>query len=97
MCLSANFPETKRNQDFLLEAREVSDVQGLRTQPQAGLCLARKQDLQTNHQPSAPALGDGMLFCCCQIQTKLRNKSLSSNSKYKNGFMIQPVDICSSL
>ena len=26
MCLSANFPKTKRNQDFLLEAQEASDA-----------------------------------------------------------------------
>ena len=60
MRLSANFPETKRNQDFLLEAQETSDVQDLT--PQLALARARKQDLPTNHRWSAPFPGDGHFF-----------------------------------
>lgn len=88
MCLSANFPQTKRNQDFLLEARETSDVQDHTTQPQTGLCTAGKTG-SANKSPGWLRPCRWTLFFCCQIQTKLRDKSLSSSSKYKNGFMIQ--------
>lgn len=88
MCLSANFPQTKRNQDFLLEAQETSDVQHLTIQPQTGLSTDGKTG-SANKSLGWLRLCRWTLFCCCQVQTKLRDKSLSSNSKYKNGFMIQ--------
>ena len=58
MCLSANFPETKRNQDFLLEAQEASDVQDLTTQPQTGLSSGQKTGSANKFISSQPqALG----------------------------------------
>ena len=87
MCLSANFPKTKRNQDFLLEAQEASDVQDLTTQPQTGLSSGQKTG-SANKLAVGPRPWGCTLFYYCQIPTKLRDKSLSSSSKYENGFMI---------
>lgn len=64
--LSANFPKTKRNQDFLLEGQEMSDVQDLT--PQLALALTRKQDLPTNHQWSAPFPRDGHFFVAAKFK-----------------------------
>lgn len=88
MCLSANFPKTKRNQDFLLEAQEASDVQDLTTQPQTGLSSGQKTGSANKSLAVSPRPWGCILFNCCQIPTKLRDKSLSSSSKYENGFMI---------
>lgn len=87
-CLSANFPQTKRNQDFLLEVQEVNDVQDVTTPPQIGLSTGQKTGSANKSSAVGPSPCGWTLFCCCQIQTKLRDRSLSSSSKYKNGFTI---------
>lgn len=68
MCLSANFLETKRNPDFLLEAQEASDVQDLATQPQPGLALARKQNLPTSYQRLASGPGGAHIFVVAKLK-----------------------------
>lgn len=59
MCLSANFPKTKRNQDFLLEAKEASDVQDLTTQLQTGLSTSQKTGSEDKSSVGSPAPEDG--------------------------------------
>lgn len=59
MCLSANFPQTKRNQDFLLEAKEASDVQDLTTQLQTGLSTGQKTGSDNKSSAGGPAQADG--------------------------------------
>lgn len=58
MCLSANFPQTKRNQDFLLEAKEASDVQDLTSQLQTGLSAGQKTGSDKS-SAGGPAQADG--------------------------------------
>lgn len=87
-CLLANFPQTKRNQDFLLEVQEVNDVQDVTTQPQIGLSTGQQTGSANKSSVVGPSPCGWTLFCCCQIQAKRRDRSLSSSSKYKNGFTI---------
>lgn len=88
ICLSANFPQTKRNQDFLLEVQEVNNVQDLTTQPYTDLSTGQKTGSANKSSVDSPSPCGWTFFCCCQIQTKLRDQSLSSSSKYENGFTI---------
>lgn len=61
-----------------------------------GLNTDRKQDLPTNHRYSAPVPGDRH-FCCCQIQTKLRNKHWAQALNIKMASGSEPQDIHSVL
>lgn len=83
MCLSANFPETERNQDFLLEAQEVNDVQ-----PQTVLSSGPKTGSSNKSSEVSPRPWGCVLFSCCHIQTKLSDKSLSSSSNIKMAFFL---------
>lgn len=84
MRLSANFPKTKRNQDFLLEAQEVSGIQDLTLQlvltlPENRIC---RQIIGT--QPQSLGIDTS-------IAAKFKQSSETSielKSKYKNGFGI---------
>lgn len=75
VCLSANIPQTKRDQDFLLEAQEASDLQDLTTQPQTGLSTGQKTGFASKSLAVGPRPCGGTLFGCCQVQTKLRDEA----------------------